>query len=64
MSSEATAEEVVHDHGNPPRPENGRIVQRVDRVSDLRALCIHNDTGSLSELTKPIPHVTHAVAAL
>lgn len=35
-----------------------------DRVCDLRAVCIHNDTGCLSGLTKPIAHVARTVAAL
>ena len=48
------AAEVVLDHRNPLWPENGHIVQRVDRVSDLRAL----NTGSLFPVTKTNAHIT------
>lgn len=59
-----TAVEVVPDHRNPLWPENGHIVRRVDRVSDLRAVCVQNNTGSFLPVTKTIPHITRSVAPL
>lgn len=37
---------------------------RVDGVSDLRAACIQNNTGSLLPVTKTIPDITHTAAPL